>query len=333
MNFSEIISSIEKKSFSPIYFLQGDEPYFIDKITDKIEQNALLEHERDFNQTIIYGKDTTIEEIVSVAKKYPMMAEKQLVIVREAQNLSRTIEKLALYLENPLSSTILVFCYKYSSLRSNSKIAKGLSKFVFFNSDKIKDYQLPNWVETKCKELNLLIQPKEAILLSDFLGNDLNKIEHELEKLKILLKDGDKITSELIEKNIGISKEYNLFELSNALAHKNHEKIAMIANFISNNSKSIPLVVLISYLYGYYSKLMKLHFSKNKSNEAVLAKELKLHPYVLKEYKKAATLYPPKSISRIITELKNYDLKSKGVGVNSVNEGEIVKELLFKISH
>lgn len=333
MKFNEIIASIQKKSFSPIYFLQGDEPYFIDQISDAIEKNALEEHEKDFNQTILYGKETTPDEIISIAKKYPMMSERQVVIVKEAQNLSKTIEKLLPYVENPSNTTILVICYKYSKLRSNTKLYKALEKFTVFTSDKIKDYQLPQWIEKQAKEMSLNVAPKEAILLSEFLGNDLSKIILELEKLKILLKDNKEVTSELIEKNIGISKEYNLFELSNALSAKNYQKISLIANYAAANQKTFPMVLVVSYLYGYFSKIMKLHFAKNKSNDTELARELKLHPFVVKEYKKAAANYPPKTISRIINELKNYDLKSKGVGVSTINEGELIKELLFKVSH
>jgi DNA polymerase-3 subunit delta len=333
MKFTEIIASIQKKSFAPIYFLQGDEPFFIDLIAESIEKNALEEHEKDFNQTILYGKDTNPDEIVSIAKKYPMMAERQVVIVKEAQNLSRTIEKLLPYIENPVNTTVLVFCYKYNSLRSNSKLYKALVKWVVFESEKIKDYQLPQWIEKQAKEMELNVAPKEAILLSDFLGNDLSKIVLELEKLKILLKDSKNITSEIIEKNIGISKEYNMFELGNALSSKDYKKLSVIANYASSNSKTFPMVLVVSYLYGYFSKIMKLHFSKNKQNDAELAKELKLHPFVVKEYKKAAANYPPKTISRIIGELKNYVLKAKGVGISTIDEGELIKELLFKVSH
>ncbi|MFP5470283.1 MAG: DNA polymerase III subunit delta [Bacteroidia bacterium] len=334
MNFSEIIASIQKKSFSPVYFLQGDEPFFIDQISDAIEKFALEEHEKDFNQTILYGKDIKdVDEIIAIAKKYPMMAERQVVMVKEAQNLSKTIEKIVPYIENPLNTTVLVFCYKYNSLRANSKLYKSLSKWIIFNSDKIKDYQLPQWIEKQGKEMALTIAPKEAILLSDFLGNDLSKIIQELEKLKILLKESNNVTSEIIEKNIGISKEYNMFELGNALSVKNYQKISMIANYAAANSKTFPMVLVTSYLYGYFSKIMKLHFAKNKTNDAELAKELKLHPFVVKEYKKAAANYPPKTISRIINELKNYDIKSKGVGISTIDDGELIKELLFKISH
>ena len=333
-NFNDILASIKKKSFAPIYLLQGEEGYFIDVLCDEIEKTALEEHEKDFNQTIIYGKDTSVEEIVSIAKKYPMMAERQVVIVKEAQNLSKSIDKLLSYVENPLNTTVLVLCYKYQTIKGTTKLYKALVKQgVVFTSDKVKDYHLPNWIEKRAKEMGIAIQTKESILLSDFLGNDLSKVVHELEKLKILLKPNEVVSLEFIEKNIGISKEYNLFELSNALSNKDYNKLSRISHFAANNSKSFPLVMLISYLYGYYSKIMKLHFSKNKTNDAELAKELKLHPFILKEYKIAAKNYPPKTISRIISELKTYDLKLKGVGTATIDEGELVKELLFKISH
>jgi DNA polymerase III subunit delta len=334
-NFNDILSSVKKKSFAPVYLLQGDEPYFIDILCDEIEKNALEEHEKDFNQTILYGKDIKeIEEIIAIAKKYPMMAERQVVIVKEAQNLSKTFEKILPYVENPLNTTVLVFCYKYQSIKGTTKLYKTIARNgVVFTSEKVKDYQLPNWIEKKAKEMGMTIQTKESILLSDFLGNDLSKVVHELEKLKILVKPNEIVSAEIIEKNIGISKEYNVFELSNALSNKDYNKLSRIAHFAANNTKTFPLIMLISYLYGYYSKIMKIHFSKNKMNNTELAKELKLHPFVVKEYQIAAKNYPPKTISRIISELKTYDLKLKGVGSATVDEGELIKELLFKISH
>lgn len=318
-----------------MYLLQGEEPYYIDALCDEIEKNALEEHEKDFNQTIVYGKDIKeVEEIIAVAKKYPMMAERQVVIVKEAQNLSKTFEKILPYVENPLNTTVLVFCYKYQTIKGTTKLYKTIAKNgVVFTAEKVKDYQLPNWIEKKAKEMGMTIQTKESILLSDFLGNDLSKVVLELEKLKILLKPNEVASAEIIEKNIGISKEYNLFELSNALSNKDFNKLSRIAHFASNNTKSLPLIVIVSYLYGYFSKIMKLHFSKNKMNNTELAKELKLHPFVVKEYQMAAKNYPPKTISRIISELKTYDLKVKGVETATINEGEFIKELLFKISH
>lgn len=334
MNFNQILKSIKSKSFASIYFLQGNEAFFIDEITNAIVENGLDEHERDFNQSIFYGKDASIDEIVASCKRFPMMAERQIVVVKEAQNLNKTIEQFQTYFANPTPTTILVVNYKYKSLRSNSKLIKSLeNKGVVFNSEKIKDYKLPDWILTQINSSGLNASPKEAIMLSDFIGNDLEKINHEIEKLKLVLKGDKNISIELIEKHVGISKEYNLFELSNALSTKNLEKIQRISNYAQNNSKNFPAPVLVSFLYGYFSKIMKLHFSKNKQNEQALAKELKIHPFVLKEYKKAAQIFPPKKISAIISWIKEADFKSKGIGSSTINEGEIIKELLFKISH
>jgi DNA polymerase III subunit delta len=334
-NFNEIIASVKKKSFAPIYFLQGDEAFFIDEISNAIEQYCLEEHERDFNQTILYGKDIKeFDEIIAIAKKYPMMAERQLVVVKEAQNLSKSIEKLLDYSENPLKTTVLVFCYKYQTIKGTTKLYKSLSKSgVIFNSDKIKDYHLPQWIEAKAKELNILIQPKESALLAEFLGTDLSKVVLELEKLKLILEPNQKVTPEIIEKNIGISKDFNVFELTSALANKDYSKISRIANYAANNTKSMPLLLLIPTLYGYFAKVMKLHFSKNKNNDAEIARELKINPFFVREYKLAAHNYPPKNVSRIVSELKTFDLKIKGIGYSSTDEGELIKELLFKISH
>ena len=333
-NFNEILQNIKRKSFAPVYFLQGEEPYFIDKISDAIQKNVLKEHERDFNQAVFYGKEVEVDDIVSSCKRFPMMSEKQVIFVKEAQNLGSKIDAFKAYFEQPTPTTVLVICHKHKTIRSNSKLLNALGKNgVVFKSDKIKDYKLPDWILNHVKEHKLQVSPKEAIMLSDFLGNDLEKINHEIEKLKIILKGETTITSELIEKHIGISKEYNLFELSSALAVKNQEKITRISNYAQNNTKNFPIPLMVGFLYGYFSKIMKLHFSKNKTNEAVLAKELKIHPFILKEYKKAAQNYPPKKISTIISLIKKADLQSKGIGVSHINEAEIIKELLFKIAH
>ena len=334
MNFNQIINTIKSKSFAPIYFLQGNESYFIDEITKTITDNALETHERDFNQSVFYGKDVSVDEIISSCKRYPMMAERQVIIIKEAQNLAKSIEQFKAYFENPTPSTVLVINYKYKTLRSNSKLLKSLpSDSIVFNSEKIKDYKLPDWILNQMTSLGFKINPKEAILLSDFIGNDLEKINHEIEKLNLILKGKKTITSDLIEKHVGISKEYNLFELSNALSSRNLDKVHRISLYAQNNNKNFPVPVVVGFLYGYFSKIMKFHFSKNKQNDTALAVELKIHPFILREYKLAAQNYPPKKISKIITWISECDLKSKGVGNNTINESELIKELLFKISH
>lgn len=333
MSYEQIISSLKKKEYKPIYFLMGEEAFFIDKITDYISHNVLQEHERDFNQTILYGKDTNIDEIIAVAKRFPMMSEYQVVIVKEAQHVKK-IEDLEKYLTQPLNSTLLVINYKFKKLDKRKAISKLIAKVgVLFESEKIRDYKIPDWINAKVKDSELTIQPKNTMLLAEFLGTDISKIENELNKLKLILPKGSEITTEAIEKNIGISKDYNIFELQTALAKKDVLKSNRIAVYFAQNPKNNPFVLSISSLFNYFSKVLQLHFSKNKQNDNVLASELKVHPFFVKEYKMAAQNYSPKKLVKIIGYLREYDLKSKGVDNNTTDEGELLKELLFKILH
>lgn len=333
MSYEQIISSLKKKEYKPIYFLMGDEPFFIDKITDYISHNVLQEHERDFNQTVLYGKDTNVNEIVSAAKRFPMMSEYQVIIVKEAQHVKK-IEEIEKYLAQPLNSTILVINYKFKKLDKRKAVSKLIGKVgVLFESAKLRDYKIPDWITAKISESGLKIQPKNTMLLAEFLGTDISKIDNEINKLKLILPKGSEVTTEAIEKNIGISKDYNIFELQSALAKKDVLKANRIAIYFAQNPKSNPFVLSISSLFNYFSKVLQLHFSKNKSNDNVLAGELKVHPFFVKEYKMAAKNYSPKKLVKIVGYLREYDLKSKGVDNNTTDEGELLKELLFKILH
>ena len=262
MGYSEILSELKQKKYRPIYFLQGEEPYYMDKITDFISNNVLKEGERDFNQTILYGKDVTVQDIVNTSKRYPMMAPYQVVIVKEAQHLIRTIDQLSTYAENPTTTTILVFNYKYKKLDGRKALGKQLKKLGYLETfDKIRDYKLPDWIVDYCRDESLQISPKGAMMLSEFLGNDLNKISNTIEKLKVVLDGDTTIDASVIERNVGISKEFNLFELHGALADKDILKANLICNHFGENPKNYPLVVTLSSLYGYFTKLMKYHFS------------------------------------------------------------------------
>lgn len=311
----------------------GDEPFYIDEITNYISNNVLQDHEKDFNQTILYGKDTNIEELIAVAKRFPMMSEYQVVIVKEAQHI-RNIENLESYVQNPLNSTLLVFNYKYKKLDKRKSVTKLIDKNgILFSSDKLRDYQIPDWVNKQVNSIGLTIQPKNSLLLSEFLGTDLSKINNELKKLNLILEKGSEITAQVIEKNIGISKDYNVFELQTALAKKDILKANKIAKYFEQNPKNNPFVMTISSLFNYFSKILQLHFSKNKNNDNALAGELKVHPFFVKEYKLAAKNYSPKKLVKIVSYLREYDLKSKGVNNSSVSDSELLKELLFKILH
>jgi len=311
----------------------GEESFFIDKITDYIIDHALPEHERDFNQTILYGKDTDIGTIVTTARRFPMMAEKQVVVVREAQNI-KNIDQLSSYVKNPLKSTILVINYKYKSLDKRKAFTKDVAQNgVLFESKKIYDNQIPDWIKKYASNLKYKVDNKAAFLLAEFLGNDLGKITNAIEKLTINITNSDTITPADIEKNIGISKDYNNFELQNALGKKDVLKANQIINYFSTNEKNHPLVVTIALLHSYFSKVLKYYFLKNKTNEKVVASSLRINPYFVKDYKLASRNYNPKKLVSIIEMLREYDLRSKGFGDTGTKQGDLLKELIFKILH
>ena len=311
----------------------GEESFYIDKITDYILENALPESERDFNQSIFYGKDADIASIIDTARRFPMMATKQLVVVKEAQQL-KNIELLDSYIKNPLKSTILVINYKYKSLDKRKAFTKNVAQYgILFQSKKIYENQLPDWISKYTSSLKLKIETKASILLSEFLGNDLSKISNELDKLSINIPQGKTITADDIEKNIGISKDFNNFELQNALGKKDILKANQIINYFSTNEKNNPIYVTIALLHSYFSKILKFHFLKNKTNDKLVASALGVNPFFVKDYKSAARLYNPKKLVSIINLLREYDLKSKGIGNVSSKNGDLLKELIFKTLH
>jgi DNA polymerase-3 subunit delta len=327
----EIVNNIQKGSVSPLYFLMGEEPYYIDRISDFIAQNLLAEEEKGFNQIIMYGRDTNIDEIVSNAKRYPMMAERQVIIVKEAQDLSRSIEKLVDYAENPQPTTTLVFCYKYKSLDKRKKLSKVLNKSgILFESKRLYENQVADWIMKTLKARNYTISPKAAQMLVEFLGIDLGKIDNELNKLQLITPEGTQITPELIEQNIGISKDFNNFELRKAIGMRDSLKAHRIVNYFAQNPKDNPMVVTISLLFSYFSQIMQYHGLPDKS-KANVAKQLKVHPYFVGDYVVAAKNYPMKKVSQVIGLLHESDVKGKGVGAVNISHGDLLKELMVKI--
>jgi DNA polymerase-3 subunit delta len=324
-----IINSVKNGDLKPIYFLMGEEPYYIDGISDYIEKTVLSEEEKGFNQMILYGRDVSVDDIISNAKRYPMMAERQVVIVKEAQELSRTIENLTHYAENPQPTTVLVFCYKYKKLDARKKLAKTISKTgVLFESKKLYENQIPDWIKRVLTAKGYTITPKAAQMLTEFLGNDLGKINNELEKLQLILPKGAQITPQLIEENIGISKDFNNFELQNAIGERDIKKAYTIIQYFSQNPKNHPLVMTIALLYSFFSKLLKYHALSNKGNAA---KALGVNPYFIKDYETAAKNYSMKKVSAIVAAIRETDMKSKGVGASNLSQGDLLKELLVKI--
>ncbi len=327
----EIVAAIKKGDIKPIYFLMGEEAYYIDKISDYIEEHLLDETEKGFNQMVLYGRDVSIDDIVSNAKRYPMMAERQVVIVKEAQDLSRTIEQLAKYAANPQPSTVLVLNYKYKKIDKRKALYKALKKDnVIFESKKMYENQVADWIRRVLAGQDYNISPKAAQMLVEFLGTDLSKIDNELNKLKIVLPKGTQITPDHIEENIGISKDYNNFELRKAVGSRNAIKAHQIAKYFAENPKDNPIVVSVALLFGFFSQLLHLHGMSDKNPRSV-ASALKVNPYFVNEYLDAARNYPMKKVSYIIGILRETDVKSKGVGANAVPQGDLLKELLVKI--
>jgi DNA polymerase III subunit delta len=327
----QITKDIKAGNLKPIYFLMGEEPYYIDKLTEFIEQNVLEEHERDFNQSILYGRDVTMEDVIGTAKRFPMMADRQVVVVREAQELSRTIDKLEAYAENPQPTTVLVFAYKYKTLDKRKKITKLLDKVgVVFESKKLYENQVGDWIKRVLSGQGYSIDNKAVAMLVEFLGTDLSKINNELDKLKIILPKGHTFTPNDIEENIGFSKDFNNFELRKAIGEKNQVKAYQIIDYFAQNPKDNPLVVTTGLVFGFFSQLLQYHGLKDKS-QMNAAKILKVSPYFVKDYEVAFRNYPMKKVSAIVSALRTIDVKSKGVGAASTSQHDLLKELLITI--
>jgi DNA polymerase-3 subunit delta len=333
MDFDKILTDLKQKKYAPIYFLMGDETYFIDEITNYIADNVLNETEKTFNQLVLYGKDIDAVAIIDASRRYPMMASHQVIIVKEAQNI-KNIEELIHYTEKPLKSTLLVINYKYKTLDKRKKLYNSVDKNgVVFTSDKLYEDKIPAWITKYLAQKGLSVSPEAAALITEFLGNDLGKIVNELDKLIISLADKTiKITPDIVEKNIGISKEYNNFELNKALVAKNVLKANQIIRYFAQNPKDNPLVVTISSLFGFFTKVFTYHFLKDKSRGSV-ASALKINPYFVTEYEVAAKRFSPAKLVEIISALRDCDVKSKGVGNSSTNDEDLLKELIFKILH
>ncbi|NLU39232.1 MAG: DNA polymerase III subunit delta [Bacteroidales bacterium] len=332
MTHTEIIENLKKKIYRPVYVLMGEEPYFIDLISDYIADNVLPESEKSFNQTILYGKDTTSDMLITIARRFPMMSAYQVVILKEAQLFDKLEDELLTYIENPLNSTILVICYKYKTLDKRKKFLKvAAEKGIVFESPKIYENQLGAWISKYIGDNGFKIAPQANAMLAEYLGTQISKVANELDKLMILLPKGATITPADVEKNIGISKEYNIFELQNALGERDIIKSNRIVNYFASN-KQTPFPLVIGGLGQYFAKLLKYHFLSDKSKNNA-AKALGVSPYFVDTYIKAAKYYSPKKLVEIISMLREFDMKSKGIGNVSSTEGDLLRELTYKILH
>ena len=330
----DILKELRAKQYRPVYYLMGEEPYYIDLIADYITDNILTETEKEFNLTVVYGADVDIATVINAAKRYPMMSEHQVVVVKEAQNI-RNMEELSYYLQKPLLSTILVICHKHGVLDRRKKLAAEIEKTgVLFESKKVKDAQLPAFITSYMKRKGIDVEPKATAMLADFIGADLSRLTGELEKLIITLPKGHtRVTPEQIEKNIGISKDYNNFELRSALVEKDILKANKIIKYYEENPKTNPIQMTLSLLFGFFSNLMLAYYAPEKSEQGI-ANMLGLRtPWQAKDYLAAMRRYNGVKTMQIIGEIRYADAKSKGVGNPSLSDGDILRELVFKILH
>ncbi|MBD98536.1 MAG: DNA polymerase III subunit delta [Verrucomicrobia bacterium] len=332
MTYLQIINELNSRKFKPIYFLFGEEEYFIDQISDYIENNALNAAEKEFNQSILYGIEIDPLSLEAEARRYPMMAEYNVVIVKEAQNLKQ-FEKLLNYVNNPSPSTILVLNYKHKKPNGRQAITKALKKnAVFFESKRLYENQVYEWLSTEVKRNGFTIEPKATAMLVESIGIDLSKLSNELSKLFISLEKGTTIQANSIEENIGISKDYNVFELNKALATKDVLKANTIAQHFGRNPKEYALPKILPMIYRYFSQLLIYHQYKGQPPK-VLATKMGVNPYFLKDFEKAAYNYNIKKIAQNISHLRRADAHSKGIGASNLAVTEIYKELIFGILH
>lgn len=335
MEFNDIIQQINSKKLKPIYFLHGLEPYYIDKIVDLATRSILDEGERDFNQTIVYAKDTPPIDVLDAATRLPMMSERQVVVVKEAQEYKKASqwEVFEQYFEAPSKSTVLIFAHKYKKFDKRSRSYKILKKnAVIFESEGVKEYQLGAWITRFISDHNYNITAKANALLVEFVGNDLGRIANELEKLFILVPEGSQIDEKHIEKHIGISKDYNVFELVNAVLEKDVLKANKIVRYFGQNPKATHITIVLANLHTLYQRLFKAHFAKT-DDPRKLAAMLGIHPYPAKEILMNKRKHPAKIISRNFSLLRTYDLYAKGVENASFPENELLKELIYKLMH
>ncbi len=332
MTFNAILKDLKARKFKPFYLFDGAEPYFADALTDYIVKHVLTDDEKEFNQTIIYGQDATPMEVVGMAKRFPMMAEYQVVVVREAQSW-KSLDAFATLLENPVPTTILVINYMGKKVDGRSALAKLLkAKGVYFNGAKLKDNQVAQWITEHCAASGIEIEPTACYMLSENIGSDLSNLVNALEKLQILVKKGDAISADLVQKNIGISKDFNIFELQRAIGERNHYKALFIAQYFANNPRDLHHIIPVSSgLYRYFVKIIAVHGTKNPEDPKALASALGINPYFVHEYRTAAKNYSMPSILQAVEILHDIDLKSKGINASNTAPGELMREMVSKL--
>lgn len=334
LTYESVVRSVQNREFKPIYYLMGEESYYIDRISDYIASQVLTEEQKDFNLTVMYGSDTNIANVLTAAKRFPMMSDYQVVIVKEAQNL-KNIDDLSFYLKKPQPQTILVFCHKNGVLDRRKKVIADVERVgVLFESKKLRDYQLPAFIVNYVRNHKSSIDEKAAVLLAEFIGSDLNRMAGEIDKLMMSMPEGQsRITPELIERNIGVSKEFNSFELRSALIEKDVLKANRIAKYFNENSKANPTQKTLATLFGFFSNLMLAHYAPEKSESGVMEILGIRQSWQVKEYMAAMRVYSARKTMNIISAIRQTDAKSKGVGNSSISDGDLLRELIYYILH
>lgn len=331
-----ILDEMKKGIYHPLYFLQGEEPFYIDQIREYAEANALAEGEKGFNQIVLYGKETSMGQVMTQARRFPMMAQRQLVVVREAQempdfNKEESQKLLIRYAENPVPSTILLFAHKYKKLDGRKEAGKVLDKkAVLFTSEKVKDYQLNDWITAYLRSIGMAAEPGVSQLLADHLGNDLSRIAGELEKVRGTMQEGQSLSRALVLEKVGISKEFNAFEFQNALATRNLTKALQITDYFVANPKSAALIPNMAMLFNYFSKLLHIHENPGRRDDE-LARQLGIHPYIFKEYRAAAGRYNKQQVVSAMHQIRIADGRSKGINRGEMDEKAIYRELLIRL--
>lgn len=333
ISYEQIIRDIQQGKFSPIYFLMGEEPFYIDLLSDTLQYKVLDETQREFDLTVLYGKDTDISTVINAAKRFPMMSPYQIVILKEAQNI-KEIDKLQFYLGHMSPTTILVICYKYGTVDGRKKwVTEMRQKGIVYESARLRDYEMPAWINRYVKNQQLQIDEKAVVMLNDFLGTDLSKVANEIDKLRITMPKGsNRITPDLIEKNIGISKDFNVFELQDALISKDVVKANRIVQYFADNKKSNPIQMVLAQLFNFFSNLMLFHYLPQKTADAAAA-EFKIHPFIAKNFVKAAQSFNAWKTIFILGYIRETDAKSKGINAGNIDDKDLYKELIFKILH
>lgn len=334
VTYDEIVRSVRAGNFAPVYYLMGEEAYYIDKVSEFIVDTALKEEEKDFNLTVCYGTDVTADEVINAAKRFPMMAERQVVLVREAQSLPGK-ERLSFYLEHPQPSTVLIFCHKHGVLDKRKKLAADIQKTgVLFESKKLYDSQLPGFVTTYLRRKGVAMEQNAVMMVCESVGSDLSRLSGELDKLMLALPEGEmRIGAAFVEQHVGISKDFNNFELVSALVAKDVLKVNRIVKYFNDNPKNFSLQLTLSVMFGFFSNLMVAYYAPQRTEEGIADWVEQPRWQVARNILPAMQKYSGVKVMQIIGKLRETDAKSKGLGNTIATPGDLLKELAYFILH